>query len=335
MNMKFGVGMLTDSLWGIAERAKLADELGLDLVRIADSQCLFRDLYVSLTLVALHTTRCMIGPGVTNPVTRHPTVTAGAIASIDELSGGRAILGIGAGDSAVFNIGERPAGAQALKEYVVAVRELFQRGETVYRGRLCRLTWPQRAVPIWVAAAGPRALRVAGEVADVVVMGSGFLPECVKDDLAFVEEGARAAGRSLKDVEIWVFGPGNVGATRAAAIEPVKAATAATGHLSFARGVGRNVPPELAPAVMRLVEGYRSDQHQQGVGSHNARLVDELGLTDYMARRFALAGTRDECVEQARALAAVGVQGLMLTIVTPDPLRTIRDLGEQVLPAFR
>jgi alkanesulfonate monooxygenase SsuD/methylene tetrahydromethanopterin reductase-like flavin-dependent oxidoreductase (luciferase family) len=113
-------------------------------------------------------------------------------------------------------------------------------------------------------------------------------------------------------------------------------ATAATGHLSFARGAGGStVPPELVPAIERLVKGYRPQEHQAGAGSANARLVEELGLTDYMARRFALAGTPDACIAQARALAAVGVQGLMLTITTPDPLRTIRALGEQVLPAFQ
>ena len=113
MRLQFGIGLLSSDLRATAEQARLADDLGYDLVRIADSQCLFRDLYVALTLVALNTSRVKIGPGVTNPVTRHPTVTAGAIASIDELSGGRAILGLGAGDSAVLNIDEKPASTAA------------------------------------------------------------------------------------------------------------------------------------------------------------------------------------------------------------------------------
>lgn len=336
MQLKFGIGVLAEDLWAIAERAKLADDLGYDLVRIADSQCLFRELYVALTLVALHTRRAKIGPGVTNPITRHPTVTASAIASIDELSGGRAILGIGAGDSAVLNIGQTPASAQKLREYVVAIRELFRHRETTYRGRTIRLTWAKREVPIWMAAAGPKALRLAGELADVVVMGSGFLPACIREDLGYVEEGVRAAGRSMGDVEPWIFGPANVAHTREAAVEPLEAGAAATGHLSFGRVLdGTSVPAELIPAVQRLAKEYGAQAHQAGPGTFNARLVEELGLSDYMTRRFALAGTPQECIEQARAVAAAGVRGLMLTIVTADPLKTIRDIGEKVLPAFR
>jgi alkanesulfonate monooxygenase SsuD/methylene tetrahydromethanopterin reductase-like flavin-dependent oxidoreductase (luciferase family) len=169
-----------------------------------------------------------------------------------------------------------------------------------------------------------------------LVMGSGFLPECIRANLAYVEAGARAAGRDPGEIEAWVFGPGNVAEGRQAAIEPLRAATAATGHFSFGRGLEElGLPAELAPAVRRLVNEYRAREHQGGAGTFNARLVEELGLTDYMARRFALAGTAHECIEQARAAAAAGVRGVMLTVVTPDPLRTIRELGEQVLPAFR
>ena len=336
MSLKFGIGLLSSDVRATASYARLADDLGYDLVRIADSQCLFRDLYVALTLVALETKRAMIGPGVTNPITRHPTVTAGAIATIDELSGGRAILGLGAGDSAVLNIGEKPASAEMLKEYVVALRALFGRGETIFRGKAIRLTWAKRQIPIWIAGAGPKALRLAGEVADVAIMGSGFLPESIRASMAYVEEGARLAGRDPKDVEMWVFGPANVADTRAAAIEPLRAAAAATGHLSFGRGLERaGVPSELVPAVQRLTKEYRTQEHQGGAGSFNARLVQELGLTEYMARRFTFAGTPEECIEQARAVEATGVRGLMLTIVTPDPGRAIRDLGERVMPALR
>ncbi|HXJ78110.1 MAG TPA: LLM class flavin-dependent oxidoreductase [Candidatus Methylomirabilis sp.] len=334
--LQFGVGFLSSNLRETAEQARLADDLGYDLVRIADSQCLFRELYVALTLVALNTSRAKIGPGVTNPITRHPTVTASAIASIDELSGGRAILGIGAGDSAVLNIDESPATSGALREYVLAVRALFRDRRANYRSKTIRLTWAAREVPIWLAAAKPKTLRLAGEIADVVVMGCGFLPESIRASMAYVEEGARAAGRTLDDVEMWVFGPANVADTRDAAVAPLRSAAAATGHFSFGRGLERaGVPPDLVPSVERLSREYRAQHHQGGAGSFNERLVETLGLSDYLTRRFALAGTAEECIEQARAVAATGVRGLMLTIVTPDPRKTIRDLGERVMPAFR
>jgi 5,10-methylenetetrahydromethanopterin reductase len=219
---------------------------------------------------------------------------------------------------------------------VIAIRALFEHGEAIFRGKAIRLTWARRQIPIWIACAGPKALRLAGEIADVAIMGSGFLPESIRASIAYVEEGARLAGRDPKDVEKWVFGPANVADTRTAAIEPLRAAAAATGHFSFGRGLERaGVPPELVPAVQRLTKEYRTQEHQGGAGSFNARLVEELGLTEYMARRFTLAGTPEECIAQARDVEATGVRGLMLTIVTPDPSRAIRDLGERVMPAFR
>ncbi len=335
MRLKFGIGFLPGDFQTTADQARVADEAGFDLIRVADSQCLYRDLYVTLTVVALNTKRALVGPGVTPPSTRHPTITAGAIASIDELSGGRAILGIGAGDSAVLNIGERPASVQTLREYITAIRELFRNRETVYRGKTIRLTWPAREVPIWLAAAGPKTLRLAGELADVVVMGCGFLPECIQESLAYVEEGARAAGRSREDFEVWAYGPGNVADSREEALAPLLAGSAATGHLSFPPGFKqKSVPPALLPSLRKMAEEYETHHHQHR-GGRNAELIEKLGLTDYMGRRFTLSGTAEECIAQVRAAAGAGAQGFMLTIITPEPLKTIRDLGEKVVAEFQ
>lgn len=336
MRFQFGIGMLSRDLRLTADCARLADDLGFDLVRLADSQSLFHDCYVGLALIALSTQRVKVGPAVTNPVTRHPVVTAGAVATLDDLSGGRAFLGIGAGDSALHNLGERPATAEMIREYVVAIRELFRHRETIYRGKRVRLTWPTREVPIWIGATGPKALRMAGAVADVVILGSGFWPARIRADLAYVEEGARAADRRLEDVELWAFGPGNTADTRDAAIRPLLAALADRGRHALARQLAdEQPPPELVPALQRLAREYRLEEHQGGATSSNARLVEELGLTDYLAARFALAGTPEECIAQARAVAATGVRGLMLTIVSPDARASIRAIGERVLPAFR
>lgn len=336
LRLRFGVGLLSSNLREVAEQARLADELGFDLVRVIDSQSLFPDCYVALTLAALNTKRALIGPAVTNPVTRHPAVTAGAIASLDELSGGRAFLGIGTGDSAVRNIGEQPASTQMLREYVLAVRELFRRRETVYRGKPIRLTWAKREVPIWIGATGPNNLRLAGELGDVAILGSGFWPERIQADLPYVAEGARVAGRGLADVELWVFGPGNAADTWQGAVDPLLAALADRGRHALGRPLpGGAAPPELVPALQRLAQEYRPHAHQGGADSVNGRLVAELGLTSFLASRFALAGTPEQCIAQARAVAATGVRGFMLTIVTPNALETIRTIGERVLPAFR
>ena len=111
--------------------------------------------FVSLAVAATETTRVHLGPSVTHPLTRHPAVTASAIASLQELSDGRAFLGIGTGDSAVLNLGLRPARMRALREYVDAVRTFLNGGTAEYLGREAHVRWSQSPVPIMMSARRP------------------------------------------------------------------------------------------------------------------------------------------------------------------------------------
>ena len=139
--MKFGVTMFPGSLDVLDKQARLAEDMGFDYLGIADSQSLARELYVTLSVAAMSTKRVMLGLTVSNPLTRHPAVTASAIASVNELSGGRAFLGIGSGDSAVLNLGLRPARLSELHHYIQTVREMLA-GETgEYRGDRAHVRW--------------------------------------------------------------------------------------------------------------------------------------------------------------------------------------------------
>jgi 5,10-methylenetetrahydromethanopterin reductase len=111
-------------------------------------------MYTTMALCAQATQRVLIGPTVTNPITRHPAVAASGIATIDEIAPGRAIFGIGSGDSAILNLAERPATLADLRAYVGAVRDLHTRREAEWRGRTARLTWAPRPVPIYLSAEG-------------------------------------------------------------------------------------------------------------------------------------------------------------------------------------
>src|SRR5713101_2871298 len=112
------------------QEVKLLEEMGFDVALIPDSQALAREVYVTLTACAANTSRITLGTGITNPFTRHPSVTAAAIASLNDFSGGRALLGIGRGDSAVRKIGHEIAPLRPYRAYVEAVRGLLA-GETV------------------------------------------------------------------------------------------------------------------------------------------------------------------------------------------------------------
>jgi len=225
---RFGIVLLPESLAGWGALCREAEDSGFDLLGVADSQSVFREMYVALTLAALNTSRVRLGPLVTNPLTRHLVVTASAVSSVDEVSGGRAILGLGSGDSAIYTLGAPPATVAGLEEAIDTLRSLTS-GEAVRRaGRIWQVHRARRRVPIYLAAEGPRTLELAGRVADGVIVGLGLTPEVIALSLAAIERGARAAGRTLADVDVWWFAKTNLADSRTAAIDHIKMALAVT-----------------------------------------------------------------------------------------------------------
>ena len=153
-----------------------AEALGWDAVLQPDSQLRRRDTYVLLAAAAQATERIALGPLLANPINRHPTVTASSIATIDELAPGRVLLGWGVGDTAVRLAGLRPARVKELEDSTRLMRALLD-GKEVEVGAARPATLPHhRPVPIWIAAGGPRTLRMAGSVADGVFIRVGTHP---------------------------------------------------------------------------------------------------------------------------------------------------------------
>lgn len=186
----------------MAAKAETAESLGYDFVGITDGQMIWRDVYVCLALAARATSRVRIGPWVTNPITRHPTATANAICTIDELSDGRAFLGIGVGDDAVHTIGKKPMALRNFVETLGHLRRLMA-GERIEfdDGRVWELsTAREQPPPIYWAAAGPKSLRLAGEHADGVIHSGWLVPSLMREDLSVFDEGVRTSGRAPGDV---------------------------------------------------------------------------------------------------------------------------------------
>jgi 5,10-methylenetetrahydromethanopterin reductase len=314
--------------------ARLAEDVGFSLVGIADSQSVFRELYVTMALCAQATRRVRLGPSVTNPVTRHPAVAASGIASIDEIAPGRAFFGIGSGDSAILNLAERPATLADIRAYVGAVRALQTMGEAVWNGRTTRLTWATRAVPIYLSAEGPRTLELAGEIADGVIVNVGLEPSLVRDAVAHVHAGARRAGRDPSAIDLWTLVRANVTDDVAAGIEEIRMELASNAHHVFRFTLeGKHVPGDLADAIRRVQKGYQPAAHEALGPSPNARLLDaEPALRAYLADRFAAVGPAAVCVEKLRGVVEAGIDGLLVTGFVADRARLIRALGEQVLP---
>ena len=163
MRVRFGINyMPTGSPPEVVRWARLVEDLGYEILGISDSQSICRDVYMTLALCAVNTERIRLGPRVITPITRHPAVAACAAATLEELAPGRTMLGIGSGDSAAFNIGLRPASLAELRAYAETIRSLLTEGSATYHGAQATLTWKRTRVPIYLAASGPKTLRLAG-----------------------------------------------------------------------------------------------------------------------------------------------------------------------------
>jgi 5,10-methylenetetrahydromethanopterin reductase len=185
-----------------AADVRRAETLGWDAALQPDSQLRRRDTYVLLAAAAKATERITLGPLLANPVNRHPSVTAGSIATIDELAPGRTILGWGVGDTAVRLAGLRPARVKELEAGTRLMRALLD-GESVDVGAEQPARLPHhRPVPIWIAAGGPRTLRMAGGVADGVFIRVGTHPANISTAVEAIWAGAAEAGRDPGSVRL-------------------------------------------------------------------------------------------------------------------------------------
>lgn len=307
-----------------------ADGLGYGVIGMGDSQSIHREVYADLAVAARETRRARLAPMVTNPVTRHPTVTASAIATVDELSGGRAVLGFGRGNNAVKNVGEPRASTALLREYLGALRPLLRGEHTVWRGRDVHTEWVPRAVPVLLSAYGPKTLALAGEIADGVIICAGARPEIVADAIAVTRRAAERAGRDPDALQYWAMVRGSVRDDPAEAAADV-AANVASGALMIPKD--RHLPERLVPAVDEVRRRYAYREHTHWGGS-NEQLVAELGLTDYLVDRLAVAGTPDTCRARVDALAETGLDVLYLAGSVRDAGTVVRRFATEVAAAY-
>src|SRR5947207_6822478 len=190
------------SVHTFAADVQRAERLGWDAALQPDSQLRRRDTYVLLAAAARATRQIVLGPLLANPVNRHPTVTASSIATIDELAAGRVLLGWGVGDTAVRLAGLKPARVKELEASTRLMRALLD-GQEVEVGAARPARLPHhRPVPIWVAAGGPRTLKMAGSVADGVFMRVGTHAANIKTAVDAIHAGAREAGRNPTSVRL-------------------------------------------------------------------------------------------------------------------------------------
>jgi 5,10-methylenetetrahydromethanopterin reductase len=288
----------------IIESARLADELRFSTLWMLDSHLLFREVYTLLGALAVSTRRIRLGTAVTNPLTRHPTVTASAFATLAELSGGRATLGISVGDSALKSMNLEVARMSTLAETVALCRKLL-RGEAVSFGQASKAQLQHAApeVPIYVAATGPKMLGLAGRIADGVILMNGVAPEFIREAVRIVHEGAREAGREPESAKIAVW----------AACHPSADAV----KFNVARAILRNIPgptdDRIRKVAAQVKQAYDYRQHGDAQADFARLIPDEI------VDRYVFSGEPAAIARQIERLESCGVDEVILAIpVAPN-----------------
>ncbi len=300
----------------VERMVRLADTQGWDLVGVADTPGNAMDVWVALAQAATLSTRVRLASCVTNLATRDPAITAGAAGSLDRLSQGRFVLGLGAGHSGVVNVGRRPTSPGELREGLT---------------RVCGLLDGDRRVPVYAAASGPAALRAAGAAADGAFVNYGLGAAEVARARTLLAEGAAAAGRDTAAFDTWFIAALDVSERRETALAQLGNILGfVAAYVLGPSPAERGVPAELVPAVVELRRQYTTRRREM-----DPDLVRRLGLFDYLRRRLAVAGTPQDCLEQTRAALAAGATNLMFTVsLAADPIRTVELFGRHVLSAL-
>ena len=244
--MKISAQFMPGEINEFTTSLKAADRAGLRRAYLVDGQLIWPDVYIYMDRALCATERITLASGTTNPSIRHYTVTAGVHTTLATLHPGRVVLGIGRGDNAVRTMGEKPVKTSEMRKIVEDIRSLTA-GKTVdHNGTEIRLGWSDGVdLPIMMPATGPRNCRVAGAIADIVMIQVGVNAEAARWAIESIHQGAEEAGRDPNEVEITMYCAMWISDDVDEARSQVRwAAACANNHLS---AVARNVPDHGMP----------------------------------------------------------------------------------------
>lgn len=324
---------------GFDDTARRAEDAGWHGIAVTDSQNLAPDPFVAIALGARVTERLQFATGVTNAHTRHPAALATAAATVQESSGGRMVLGIGRGDTALFHLGLPPMPVAEFFSRVAEVQAYLGGDAVDCDGFESRIRWlnaaEQPKVPLDVAASGPKMIGFAARTAERLTFAVGADPDRVAWGIELARKEAAVGGRDPDTLSLGLFL--NVGChpDPVTGAELIRGAVAAFAHFSAMPGSrGDGSRAEDRPVVAEVGRLYDSRRHLRNDASHTAPL--DLGFVD----RFAVVGPPERCAERIRELAELGIDRVVLIGpslgANPDDARlSSRLLTRELLPALR
>jgi len=320
--MKVSVGLYpTAPVAHLVDVARVLDDSACDTLWLGDSHLIWRECWTTIAACAMATARLRLGPCVTNPLSRHPSVTASTVATLQEFSNARIRLGLSVGDSAVKMTLGRGGTLKELRSGYGIIRGLLEDGVAVVDDRTLEVAVTAPGTEIYLSGSGPRTMALAGELGDGAIVVPGVNPEHIAqvDAALAVGESLRSEGRASVRRMLWVAC--SIREDPREALDDVR---------PFVASVLRH---PLAFEVSAEVERIRSSirEHYE-FGHHMARTAEHADVVpDDVVREFALAGTRDDVamgLDRLRDTVAGSVDEVALVLMTPDDLKAASELRE-------
>jgi probable F420-dependent oxidoreductase len=335
MSLTFGVTVLPDPPYQrLIELLQIAEREGFEYGWTYDSHVLWQDSIPTLALAAKATERIKLGHMVTNPGTREPTVVGSAYATLQDISDGRMVMGIGRGDSARRYIGQQPVKVARFEEALKMIKP-FMNGEPVHWNNTdLELAWVRPELPpieMHVAGYGPRVLAVAGRVGDGVIIQLAD-PDIIQWTMDTARAAAAEAGRDPAALKCIVCAPTHISDDLAAAREQVRWFPAMVSNhvrdLIARYGADGQVVPRALTDYVPTETHYDYDEHSRVGARHGAFVSDEI------CDRFCVLGSPEQAIEKLTELERIGVDQFNIYLMTEGQERTLETYGREILPRF-
>jgi probable F420-dependent oxidoreductase len=331
--MEFGVTVLPDppfSRW--LELIQLAERHGFGYAWTYDSHVLWQESIPMLAVAARETSTIRLGHFVTNPATRDPTVLASSYATLHDLSGGRMVMGVGRGDSAVRFIGRQPMKVAEFEQALGMIHEFMNGREVHWNDKDLQLKWVRPElppIPVWVAGYGPKALAVAGHVGDGVIIQLAD-PEIIQWIMGTARRAAEEAGRDPGELKCIVGAPAHISDDIADAREQVRWFPAMVSNhivdLIGRYGADGSIVPKALTDYVQAREFYDYNDHSR-VGAKHGEFV-----TDEICDRFCVLGTAEQAKAKLQELQGIGVDQFNIYLMTHSQEETLQAFGDEIIP---
>ncbi|MDQ3066336.1 MAG: TIGR03842 family LLM class F420-dependent oxidoreductase [Actinomycetota bacterium] len=333
--LTFGVTVLPDPPYTrLIELTKLAEAQGFEYGWTYDSHLLWQESMPVMALLADQTSTIKLGHMVTNPATRDPTVLASAYATLQDISNGRMIMGIGRGDSAVRTVGRQPMKVAEFEEALKMIKPFMNGKEVTWNDKQLQLKWARTELPeieMHVAGYGPKALAVAGRQGDGVIIQLAD-PDIIQWIMDTARKAAVEAGRDPAALKCIVSAPSHISDDLADAREQVRWFPAMVSNhvqdLIDRYGTDGSVVPKVLTDYVEARKFYDYSEHSR-VGAKHGEFV-----TDEICDRFCVLGTSEQATAKLRELESIGVDQFNIYLMTHGQEETLEAYGRDILPQF-